>query len=220
MTTREIGYWPIISLGYLEPIGLLFERLADEPKSRPSPVQVGSIENAISASIVVLTITMLESVIRRIQACDRKTNQRNAGEYLKSRFPEMIQPQHVDELFTIRDTLVHNHIWYAKVYWNRIGALRFRHAKRDPNFGDKKFLDVLNKKTKKTTTLKLNLFPTCVCRIDAVKVFSEVVSLLHEIENVDRRYVYITNEHLTFRGEDIFAIDLPKVVRKAVAAIR
>jgi hypothetical protein len=213
---REIGYWPFLSLGYLRPILLLFEKLLDQPKPRSSRVQVGADENTFSASIIVLSVTMLESVIRRVQASDQKTNVRSALEYLKARF-SFVAPSLADELFAVRDVIVHAHVWDAKVYWNQDGDLRFVRAKRDAHFGDKKFLNIFDRKSRKTKSLRLNVFPTRICRTDAICVFSTIIELLKEIEITNINYVYITNEQVFLKGRRLSAADLPSALRKWVA---
>lgn len=209
---RQTDYVTVISTGYLEPIFKLFESIERFDQNSSNEVQASSTENSFASSIVILSVTMLESVIRRTQYCRKENDNSKNMDYLRKTFSEYDFLSDIEEIIVLRDVLVHNHIWEAKIYWDDSGQLRLMSAEKVSSYQDKKYINVLDYDNRCTRMLKLNLFPTKVCKNDAIIVFKKIIHFLNYLEGVDRRYVYITNQKVQYFGKLMNVMDFTKIL--------
>ena len=113
----------------------------------------------------------------------------------------------VNEVFAIRDAIVHNHIWKAKI---DPVAMKFTSPPELlPCYGRKRFLDVMDPKTRLSRKLTLNLFPSRICRGDAYIVVKTMGRALTALDEMDPNYFPIRFENVLFRGE---FVRLPEVL--------
>ena len=108
----------------------------------------------------------------------------------------------VDEIIAIRDAIVHNHLWEANVFWDRADSLKFREPPKPiEGYGNNRRNRVMNKRTRLSHQLSLNLFPPRIWRRDAYVILGVVYHALATLENIDHNYFTITYHYYMFSGE-------------------
>jgi hypothetical protein len=195
-------YVSIIGFSYLDPIVRLIEELESLGSKGPNEVQASSIENGYSASVVILTVLLLESAIARTQYIQGNKPANKPLDFVCAIYPNSGFVDALEELFVVRDVIAHNHVWEAQYLWDDQVGLRLVSAALESGYGDKKFRRVIDQTNRKTRYLGINLFPTRICREDARVVLRTVVEFLLFLENEDRRYVYISNQYVK-QGENL-----------------
>jgi hypothetical protein len=195
------NYLPIIGFSYIQPICALLEGLEDINPRGPNEVQASPLENGYSACIVVTSVLMLESFIARAQFISKKSPPKKPVSFVQSSYPDSDFPNRIEEIFVVRDTIAHNHIWDTKFEWDDNLQMKLVSAELIEGYGDKKFHNVLDPTRCKTRYLGMNLYPTRICRNDALIVLKTVVDFLKFLEKEDRRFVYISPQPAMYRRQ-------------------
>ncbi len=201
-------YISVIGTAYLEPIITLLKNFNSFPHNRVNPVQSSSTENGYSSSVILLSVIFLESMLGRVGYFDSNFKKRkfNALEYFKSIDKEEEYTSKLIEVFVIRDIIAHNHIWESTVDWNREGLYHATEPKKLDNYGDYKFNDVVDLKSRKTKELDINVFPTRIYYEDVRIVLKTIVDILKFIErlkgNVFGELMFVDNTGTVIRFYD------------------
>ena len=197
--TEPTGYVSIVASNFIFPIVNLIEALDGVGKHTPNEVQASPMENGYSLAIETLTVLMVESAISRTQYIMKVSPPQKALGFIKQEFPKDLS-QKVEELFVIRDTIAHNHVWEANVYWDESGKLKLVDAQLVKGYGDKKFGKVVDNSTRKTKLLGLNVFPNRISRSDAITVLRTAVEFLLAVETKDRNYFSVSALIVKYKG--------------------
>ena len=200
------GYLSIIGYSYLNPLGVLLEKLFSLDQRDPNEVQTSPLENGYSVSLIILTVLMVESLVRRVQFFVEKGKTRSSLQFIRNNFSEYENIDDIEELFVVRDVIAHNHVWGCQIIWEKHGDMKFGSID-DRIGGDDKFDRVIDTKKRKTRSLGINLFPTRINREDVIIVLKEVLDFLLYIENKDRNYVYITPQFLLIDNTPVSFVD-------------
>ena len=174
-----------------ETIALLAYALESTNPQRPNEVKTCSIENALSMSILLHSVVLLEGWLHRLRFFQHRREARRLGrlrpmEWLRGKIPEDLRLD-LNEVFCARDVIVHGHLWEARVAGSGEG-LRFVEppALGGEWFGDRRFWEeVLDPATRQSRRLHLNLYPVRIWRRDAYLSFHCVVDALVELERYD-----------------------------------
>jgi len=199
LPTKPEGYISIVASNFVFPIVSLFESLNSVGAYAPNEVQASPLENGYSLAIITLTVLMVESAVSRTQYMMKLSPPQKAVEFIKREFPNDLY-QKVEEIFVIRDTIAHNHVWEANIYWDENGKLRLVDAQRVKGYGDKKFEKVVGSNTRKTKILGLNVFPNRICRTDALTVLKTAFEFLSETERKDHNYFSVSALIVKYKG--------------------
>ncbi len=202
-------YVSVIATSLLQPIVALIEGLESTPATPPNEVQTGPRENGYACSIVVLSVIALEAIANRVRFLNghNPKDERNIPKYLSKIIAEPGLAE-VQAVMSVRDAIVHNHLWTAKVRSNQKGDLVFDAEpilSRD-EYGDNKFWDVMDPSTRQTRSLQINLFPARIWRADAYKVLRVVIRAMKSLQAVDNQYVNIDIQIVEYR-EQVMTID-------------
>ncbi|WP_308638972.1 hypothetical protein [Paenibacillus silvisoli] len=223
----ESEYITVLGDSYLDPIVTLFEQL--KYKSTSNEVQTSPHENGYSTSIILLTVIMVESYLARArhfklqeESCEPDNdksdtkNNKSVLWFTKNYFKiSRDNLEILDELFVVRDVIAHNHIWKSTI--DQKGDLKFVHEPSlEGVFGDKKFITVVDRKDRVTKKLRLNVFPTRICKIDAIVLFENAYLILKEIEDISRTYVYISHLHVQYKDEFYLIEDFIRILKEEV----
>ena len=203
-----MDYVSVLGLRLIEPLIDLVETLESlRPQGEENEVQCGRDENGYSCSVIVLSALILESALNRTRYLRRDATDTHVAEYLRviCANPNLIQD--VNEVFAIRDAIVHNHIWKAKI--DPVAMKFISPPKLIPGYGRKRFRDVLDRKTRLSRKLKLNLFPPKICRRDAYVALKAMGRALEALEEIDSNYFPIRFEYVSFRHKPV---RLPEVL--------
>ena len=195
----EEDYVSIIGTNYLFPLCTILERLHELQVRGPNEVQASPAENGYAAAAVVLTVFLLESMINRTLYVRGDPTPKHPLCFVGATYLEYVDK--LEELFVIRDTIAHNHVWEAKLGQHDTKPMKLVAASRRTGYGrGPRYPKVLDPKSRKTRLLGLNLFPTRVCRDDAVQVLRVALEFLTFLEGQDRRYAYVSNWWVRYDG--------------------
>jgi hypothetical protein len=214
MKGSEQDYLTVIGGNLLMPITKLLEALKLSGVRSVNEVQTSPFENGYSVAIILLAVIYLESTINRIKYIISSESGEDEGQGIKtlklfrSEFPNSGLDNKLEELFVIRDVIAHNHIWEATIRWDENYELKLIGANKLKGYGDKKYKKVIDRNTRKTKLLGINLFPTRICWSDIVTVLKTVVEILMFLEGKDRRYSYISNAYVEFNEETPRFVDI------------
>jgi hypothetical protein len=196
----------------------LVEKLESTEEQAPNEVQAGLLENGPSAAIILLSMTVIESVLGRMQyvRSDGLPDRReHLIEYLLRIAPAVANdaiPEErirelaadVEECFAVRDAIAHGHLWEASVLWDCDGVLKFAQAPRLlDGFGDRRMRRVLDPATRSTRRSQLNLFSSRIWRKDAWKVLRVADTVFSTVELLDRRYFYLSPQTFTYANRPL-----------------
>ncbi|MFH2036454.1 MAG: hypothetical protein ABIJ45_08630 [Candidatus Zixiibacteriota bacterium] len=205
-------YLPIIGSNYFYPILYLLEQVNGKYSNKINSVQVSPLENGYAVAIITLTVFCLESYLIRSRQImidfnkyEKPLRKEHVIDFFKNGFKNEILLLELTELIIIRDVIAHNHIWDVDIDWTTNGlefANEPKHLGR-PLFGDKKFETNLNVLERKTRELKLNIFPTKIGTLDAIKVIKSMYKILKLIEDTDCNFCCISNIPVFFNGESM-----------------
>jgi hypothetical protein len=202
-------YVSIIGMSYLHPISALLEVLQSSNLRGPNELQASAPENGYSAATIILTVLLVESAIRRTQYIrNEQLPKQSMIDFVRTTYSTSGFVDKIEELFVVRDVIAHNHVWEAQYTWDEQVGMRLIAAQLRDGYGDAKFRRVLDTNSRKTRQLGINLFPTRICRNDAVVVLKVAVDFLLFLENEDRRYLYISQQSVKFDGNYVLFVNL------------
>ena len=197
-----------IGLGYIKPILDLYKGLISYDYSRNSKIKVSPLENGYSVSIIVLSVLIVESYLNRIKYLEK--NKSKNLKFFENKFgkenPHLYKK--LIEIYILRDLIVHNHIWLSsyeyddnyneiKIYQKLLNGYGSKRGKK----GDWKYNLYVNKKTKKTKCLELNVNPIKINTKD-VKIVLKVLKELFELfDNTNPSYSVMKNNSFEFNGD-------------------
>jgi len=199
LPTKPEGYVSIVASNFVFSIVSLIEALDTVGKHAPNEVQASPFENEYSLAIITLTVLMVESAISRTQYMMKISPPQKALEFIMQEFPNDLF-QKVEELFVIRDTIAHNHVWEANIYWDENAKLKLVDAQLVKGYGDKKFGKAVDNITRKTKLLRLNVFPNRICRSDAITVLKNAVDFLLSVESKSHNYFSVDALIVKYKG--------------------
>ena len=194
------GYLSVFGASIMQPIVTLWEELSQRKVATPTEVQTNMFENGLSISIIVLTMSMVESYLNRArhimtlrESHTPPENREPILSFFENNFPSVELTKKLSELYAIRDVILHNHIWDALIKDDGNG-LKFAEPPTlvKSLYGDNKFRRILDEKTLCSKTLGLNLFPTKIWREDAKKVIQVAYEILYHVQSVDTSYCVVS----------------------------
>ena len=200
-TSKTQEYVSVIGFSYLYPISTLLEVLDSLPPRGQNEVQASSVENGYSVSVAVLTVLLIESAVGRTQCVMERTAERHPLDFVRKAFPACRVIDGLEELFVVRDVIVHNHMWVAEIAFDEEHGMKLVEAKLRENYGNPRFDRVADQQSRTTRQLGLNIFPTRIGRRDAAVVLGTAVEFLLFLERQDRRYFYISPQNVRFHEE-------------------
>src|SRR5690606_739628 len=106
----------------------------------------------------------------------------------------------IEEIFVVRDAIVHNHIWEAQV---NAQNMRLVSACLPGWYGDSKFSSVVDQSTRQTRRLHLDVFPTRIHKGTAATVLRKVAQGLRLLEEQDTRYVHLLPQCVSVEKRDV-----------------
>lgn len=202
----------IIGSAYFQPIADLIDRwLATQRRPSPNKVQSGYYEHGYAASVALLLVAMLESYISRlrfVQHAKIPSTVSKPLEIVTCMYPKLRHMKALTEIYVLRDTLMHNHLWEIDYEWGGSPAMVLKGATKHPAYGDRKYKARVNEKTRRTRALNLNVVPSRVDRRDVLKVFDTVWKTLLRFEATGRFQCYVSHEHVRFRGKIVLFSEL------------
>lgn len=171
-------------MAFLQPI---LDLTASLLRIQPQKLAVGRTsrsENDYAVSVVLLLVVAFESFVGRVSYLqshlpDGIPRKRNIciPDYIAALSKSYRLKNSLTEVFILRDAIAHGHIWELEVSDHQTNH-KVLGSKLLPDYGDKKHTLVINPKTRKSSTLTLNLVPRAVGIRDVRKVFDVVYRTL------------------------------------------
>ena len=146
MTTGTTELVSILAGNYMQPLGLLIERLVAKQREGLPGIKANEHETDWAISSILIAVVMFEGWLMRVRY-DLGANAPNEHQALA--FYTALQQRYllpdVTEAFVMRDIVAHNHLWGTTFAWNETG-----HQHIGSSFkigGDKKFRQVVDLNT-------------------------------------------------------------------------
>lgn len=201
----------IIGDSYVDPIVTLSERLFSNKLSQ-NEVLASQYENGYSISLCILTAVWFESWTMRVRYLNGKSphaTTKHPVEFINKLYSDFPLYDEMMEVFVLRDTLVHNHLWNIEFLWE---GMKLQDAAKDAFSGDNKYLQHVDLSARLTKKLRLNVVPTKVCNLDFKAELKTVVEALLFIKNKDPDHFGFGNSSVRFRGKFISIREFVKEV--------
>ncbi|MBU1420847.1 MAG: hypothetical protein KKI15_20410 [Proteobacteria bacterium] len=193
----------IIGNSYFEPICTLLERLDRFKEHEKSDVQSGFYVNGFSVSICLLAVACLESYVMRVRFV-RKASQKDIDKtpvvrYLPELYQDFPYTDDLNEIYILRDIIIHNHLWELGFVYNGNG-MELTNANQKSS-GDKKYLAHVDVNKRKTIKLDLTVNPIKVGKTEVLKVLQTMWKILIFLEKKDTNQCCVSAEHYRYKGE-------------------
>jgi hypothetical protein len=183
-------YVSVVGFHLIQPLLDLVEKLESLPAAEPNEVLTVPPENGYSCAVILFTTVLLASVLNRTRYVRDDASDTHVADFFRKISPNQDLAHDVNEIFAIRDAIVHNHLWKAEI--DPVTMKFTSPPELLPGYGEgKRFEAVMDPKTRLSRRLKLNLFPQRISRRDAYIVFKTVVRTLEQLEKMDGRYVHL-----------------------------
>jgi hypothetical protein len=207
MTEKSFTYLPTLDSRLIRPLRTLLGALEDTPATALNEVETGGEENGYATAVVVLAAMLFEATINivRHQRGESVTPEtRHAAEYFATISPDSALATDLREVFAVRDVIVHSHLWEAQVTWGGDPEqLRFiGKPKLVEGYGDTRFREVLDCKSRCSRHLRLNLFLSRIGRRDAYVVLKTIGRALKTLEAPPDQYRTWGHEPLDLHGQE------------------
>jgi hypothetical protein len=199
----KMGIISNVSTSLFEALFRLLEILDSSEAQAPNEVQANSVENGLSCSIIILIVTIIDSFIGRAKYMTHVSPKGSSIEYFRTLTGNDHLATDLEEMYAIRDVIVHNHLWKGEVRW-RPGDYQLEYTsppKLSEEFGDWKFRKVLDVSSRMSRVLNLNLVPIRIWRRDAYIVIKKMADVLLAIESRDRNYAYVSHLSFLYKNE-------------------
>ena len=210
----------VVGSAYFQPIADLVERLLRRKPHRPNRVQSGHYEHGYSAAIVLLLVAMFESYMSRVRFVQprRVTSEaRSALDVVLSVFPRLRHRLALEEVYVLRDLLMHSHLWEIEYEWGGPVPMVLKKATLHLGYGDRKFRARVDMRTYRTKAIGLSVFPSRVDRRDVLKVFDTIWKTLERFQKQDMNQVSVSHLHVRFQGKNVEFGSLRNEIQKALS---
>jgi hypothetical protein len=206
---KPLEYVSVLGDRLIQPLIDLLEKLESlRSTGEENAVQSSPHENGYSCAVVVISALVLESALNRTRYLRKEVSDPpHVADYFKTISSDLDLAQSVNEVFAIRDSIAHNHIWKATV--DPVAMKFISPPELLPGYGRKRFQNVMDPTTRLSRKLKLNLFPSKVSRSDAYTVLKTMGHALAALEEMDPNYFSFRLEHVLFRRK---FLRLPEVL--------
>ena len=188
MKQNSPEYVSVVGFYLIQPLLDLVEKLRSLPSAEPNEALTVPFENGYSCAVILFTTVLLASVLVRTRYVRDDASDTHVADFFSKISPNQDLAHDVNEIFAIRDAIVHNHLWKTEIDPD---TMKFTSPPELlPGYGEgKRFEAVMDPKTRLSRRLKLNLFPSRISKRDAYIVVKTAVRTLEELEKMDRRYV-------------------------------
>jgi len=193
----------IIGDSYFEPICTLLERLDRFNEHEKGNVQSGFFVNGFSVSICLLAVACLESYVMRVRyikkASQKDIDKTPVVEYLPKLYQDFPYTPDINEIYILRDIIIHNHLWELAIVWNDDG-MELTNANQK-SLGDKKYSAYVDVNKRRTTNLGLTINPIKVGKTEVLKVLQTMWKILIFLEKKDRNQCCVSAAHYRYKGK-------------------
>jgi hypothetical protein len=192
------GYVSVIALALLRSVMVELQELEEADAVPPNDFQTNPGENGHSLAIAMLGAVVIESAINHVRLVrHHSVRPRGRREHVVTYLARMRGAREltrdVEEVFAVRDAIVHAHQYIGAFTWDdAVGFRTVRRPRLRRGYGDDRLRAVVRDGSPHTRRLGLNLMPTRVWRRDAYLVLQTVFRLVGYLETRNRRFIYVS----------------------------
>lgn len=203
----------IIGSSYFTPITELVDHwVASCSIMRRDSVGTQFYASGYAVAVIILLVAALESFVARDRHFSEKQPSKGhvaVPEYMKEiyRYREY---KCLSELFVVRDSIIHGHVWLIKYALSKRGGRRFISATRKDWSGNDRLKQRLNPKTYRTKLLRFNAIPSRIDATDVVKAFKIVFAALRFLEGRGANPVLLLGGSVQYQRQLISFESLPE----------
>lgn len=194
----------IIGSWYFEPIAQLYAEMENSCSDHATAIRANARENGYAASICLLTVACLESYAMRAWYLHNPDARDASGQqvvkFLPALYDDFPYSEELKELYVLRDSLMHNHIWEIEYDAPQNGAATIQSIDKKST-GDVKYKNAVDPELRKTKRLHLNVNPIRVGRWDATRAIVAVWSILEFLEGKDHNQCGVSHLHVKYKGD-------------------
>ena len=181
MSSGTTEFVSILAGNYMQPLGVLIERLVAKPREGLDGIKVNERETDWAISAILIAVVMFEGWLMRVRydLGASAPNERQALDFYQALQTQYPLPE-VTEAFVMRDIVAHNHLWSVTFTWDDSG-----HQLVGSNLmtgGDKKYRQVVDSGTGLTKGHQLHVNPKLIDRSDVKKVLQIILDAMQALE--------------------------------------
>lgn len=201
---HAMSFISIVGDSYIRPIADLVFQLTRCKRDPAYPNQPLSSEVDYSTVLILLLVLLAESYLARIRHFDKTTDAKTkkwATSYLRSLDGCKRLSKRFDEVYLLRNAIVHNHVFEYEHARDLDGVYRDKKFKIDTSWQGESDPSIYSRNVvlrkyveHKTSILGLRIIPTKMGREDVLIVFETVRQIL--IQLYKKKHLDITLEHL------------------------
>ncbi len=199
-----------LGLSLFYPLIDLYDKLEKTNFTGNSKIKKSMTESGYSCSIILQVAVIIESLTNRVRYLCR-TNYRNNERikvlgFLRKYFKkENTLIEKIEEIFILRDSIVHNHLWTIGYNFDKdCGETKIYH-RLILIYGDKKFNQNVCRKTRTTKKLGLNVVPIKMSKRDVQIVFKVLKEFCDLLDN--KKKTVVRNFSTKWDGKDISLVE-------------
>jgi hypothetical protein len=181
MSTGTTEFVSILAGNYMQPLGMLIERLVAKPREGLPGIKVNEHETDWAISSILIAVVMFEGWLMRVRydlgAAAPNEHQALA---LYIALQQTYSLPDVTEAFVMRDIVAHNHLWSVTFAWGD-SSHQFIGSNLKTG-GDKKFRQVVDLNTGLTKGHQLHANPKLIDRTDVKKVLKIILAAMQALE--------------------------------------
>jgi hypothetical protein len=202
----------IIGSQYFTPIAELVDRWVACPTVRRDSVGTQFYAGGYAVAVIVLLVAALESFVARDRHFSKKQpSERHVAvpEYMKEIY-RYRGYKRLSELFVVRDSIIHSHVWIIRYALSKRGGRRFISATCKDWSGNNRLKQRLDPKTYRTKLLRFNAIPSRIDGTDVVKIFKVVFAAFRFLERRGANPVPLLASSVQHQGHLISFESLPE----------
>ncbi|MEA5098156.1 MAG: hypothetical protein VB032_06450 [Burkholderiaceae bacterium] len=212
----------IVGSSYYQPVLDLIEKMLRQPSQKVVALRIGLRENGYALSIVLLLVIMLESYVGRVRYLQSKSGkekskkERKVPEYIELLRKSFGFKKSLNEVFVLRDAIAHGHVWKLTVSDRKAYGHILCNSSLEESYGDKKYDQTVNKLTRRTRILGLNIVPTAVGRKEVLKVLDMIWRTLNFLVKHKLIESNVTRFRGRYEGKPFDFWDIRKVIKASL----
>ncbi|HEX9710280.1 MAG TPA: hypothetical protein VGB42_09995 [Candidatus Thermoplasmatota archaeon] len=181
-----------VAFAFLQPIAVLVRELASldvdagaagaGAEHFRSPV---TLERSLASGVFPLAITYVEAGLRWFEErAGRSGSNRRVVLVLREYYRRPDLADLLDELYVVRETIVHSQVWHRAVAYTTKGEPRFTFGPFRPldGIGDRRFRKMVDPETQATRLLDIPVVPERIRREHVWRFLGACVEILREVE--------------------------------------
>lgn len=210
----------VIGTQFYQPIADLTAKLVARQYMAPDRVGSNYYEGGYSAAIILLLAASVESLVQRDRYFLRAAKpaaRTNSGaiDYAKTVL-RYRRHRHLEELFEVRNSIAHNHLWEVEFTIPSTGGRQHRNTQVVSGTHRLRGVPPSTTRIPRTKRLGLNLQPGRLDRTDVAKAFGACLHFLAHLSKRGQRPIALASETVGFKGKRVTFSSLIAEIKNAL----